>query len=87
MGLSVQALDAMVKEQKAAAAATTPPAKGEETVTRYEKTAHVVGVENELRQKLAVKVEIKVKAKERGQIVIGFETNDDFERILEALRK
>ena len=40
-----------------------------------------------LRHRLAVKVEIKVKARDRGQIVIGFETNDDFERILEALKK
>ena len=45
------------------------------------------GLEDELRQRLAVRVEIKVKAKDKGQIVIGFETNDDFERILDALKK
>ncbi len=83
-GLSVQALDTMLKEQKAAAAAE---ADAPDRPARVEKTAHVVSVENELRQRLSVKVEIKVKAKERGQIVIGFETNDDFERILDALRK
>ena len=33
-----------------------------------------------------MKVEIKVKAKDKGQIVIGFESNDDFERIVGALR-
>ena len=86
-GMSVAALDALVKEQKAQAAAGAGEPLPEKTVTRYEKTQHVVGVENELRQKLSVKVEIKVKAKEKGQIVIGFETNDDFERILDALRK
>ena len=52
-----------------------------------EKTAHVKGIEDDLRQRLAVRVEIKVKAKEKGQIVIGFETNDDFERIVSALTK
>ena len=62
-------------------------ADAEETAEKAEKTQHVVSVENELRQRLAVKVEIKVKAREKGQIVIGFETNDDFERIIDALRK
>jgi ParB family chromosome partitioning protein len=81
--LSVHALDQLVKEQKQQAAAEKPE---REPTEKPEKTAHVVGVENELRQRLAVKVEIKVRARERGQIVIGFESNDDFERIVEALR-
>jgi ParB family transcriptional regulator, chromosome partitioning protein len=81
-GMSVQALDAHIKELKAAKDETSSTKP-----TKAEKTAHVVSVENELRERLAVKVEIKVKAQERGQIVIGFETNDDFERIIDALRK
>ena len=44
-------------------------------------------LENDLRQRLACRVEIKVKAKDKGQIVIGFDANDDFERIVEALQK
>jgi ParB family transcriptional regulator, chromosome partitioning protein len=83
-GMSVQALDAHIKELKAAKTETSSDSG---VSSKYEKTAHVMSVENELRQRLAVKVEIKVKAQERGQIVIGFETNDDFERIIEALRK
>jgi ParB family chromosome partitioning protein len=51
------------------------------------KTAHVHGVEDELRQKLGLRIEIKVKGKDRGQIVLGFENNDDFERLLEVLRR
>jgi ParB family chromosome partitioning protein len=82
---SVHALELLVKQQRmeAAGVPTTEPAKREPV----EKTAHVKGLEDELRHRLAVKVEIKVKAKDKGQIVIGFETNDDFERILEALKK
>ena len=81
-GLSVHALEQLVK-----AAKTEPAPKNEkEPVAKFEKTAHVSSVENELRQKLAVRIEIKVKAEEKGQIVIGFESNDDFERIVEALR-
>jgi ParB family chromosome partitioning protein len=77
--LSVHALEQLVKEQK-----QEPVEK--EPADKPEKTAHVVSVENELKQKLAVRVEIRVKAKEKGQIVLGFESNDDFERIIGALR-
>ena len=52
-----------------------------------EKTAHVQAIEDELRQKLATRVSIKLKGKDKGQIVLGFETNDDFERIVETFRK
>lgn len=79
---SVHALELLVKQQKLEAA-TGEPAKREVT----EKTAHVKSIEDDLRQRLAVKVEIKVKAKDKGQIVIAFDSNDDFERILNALNK
>jgi ParB family chromosome partitioning protein len=80
--LSVHALEQLIKEQRqeTGAATTREPAE------KAEKTPHVASVENELRQKLAVKVEIRVRTKEKGQIVIGFESNDDFERIIGALR-
>ena len=83
---SVHALELLVKQQRieAATAAANEAAPRREAP---EKTAHVKGLEDDLRQRLAVKVEIRVKAKDKGQIVIGFETNDDFERILEALKK
>ncbi|MDB5306345.1 MAG: parB 2 [Gemmataceae bacterium] len=82
---SVHALELMVKQQKleAATGAAEPAARREPA----EKTAHVKGIEDDLRQKLAVKIEIKVKARDKGQILIGFESNDDFERIVDALRK
>jgi len=81
---SVHALELIVKQQKLeAAAASSEPAKREVA----EKTAHVKSIEDDLRQRLAVKVEIKVKAKDKGQIVIAFDSNEDFERILEAFKK
>jgi ParB family chromosome partitioning protein len=83
---SVHALELLVKQQRieAVTAAANQLAPRKEAP---EKTAHVKGIEDDLRQRLAVKVEIRVRAKDKGQIVIGFETNDDFERILEALKK
>lgn len=82
---SVHALDLLVKQHKngGTAEAAKEPAKRD----AVEKTAHVKGLEDDLRQRLAVKVEIKVKSKDKGQIVIGFDTNDDFERIMQALQK
>jgi ParB family chromosome partitioning protein len=79
---SVHALELLAKQQKQEAAATEPAKR--EVV---EKTAHVKSLEDDLRQRLAVKVEIKVKAKDKGQIVIAFDSNDDFERILASLQK
>ncbi len=84
-GLSVKALEMLVKQQKNEAA--EPVAEKVSAEAPVEKTAHVHGLENELRQKLAVKFEIRVKAKDKGQIIIGFESNDDFERVVDALRR
>ncbi len=81
-GLSVHVLEQLVKAAKTEVA----PKDEKEPAAKFEKTAHVSRLENELRQKLAVKIEIKMKAEEKGQIVIGFESNDDFERIVQALQ-
>jgi ParB family transcriptional regulator, chromosome partitioning protein len=86
-GLSVHAAEAYIKQQAAAKLEAVPEPSGSEPRTPPEKTAHVQGVENELRQKLGLRVEIKVKGKDKGQIVLAFESNDDFERVLEVLRR
>ena len=83
MGLSVKGLEALLREQKEPAAGN-----GEKTAPKPdEKTGHVRGLEDELRQRLATPVEIRLRGKDKGQILIRFESNDDFMRILEALRK
>jgi ParB family chromosome partitioning protein len=85
---SVHALELLVKQQRLeAAAAATEAAEEPEERRPVEKTAHVKGIEDDLRHRLAVKIEIKVKAKDKGQIVIGFDSNDDFERIVQALTR
>lgn len=80
--LSVHALEQLAKQAKAESPSATPAAK-----EAVEKTAHVQAIEDELRQRLATRVQIKLRSKEKGQIVLGFDTNDDFERIVEAFRK
>ncbi len=84
---SVHALELLVKQHKLAAAGAEPAAEPAAKKEPVEKTAHVKGLEDDLRQRLAVKIEIKVKAKDKGQIVIAFDSNDDFERIVQALQK
>lgn len=85
-GLSVHATEAMLKQ----GSAVPSKAEGKSAETNgeaVEKTAHVQGLEDELRHKLGLKVEIKVRGKDRGQILLGFESNDDFDRLIETLRK
>ena len=88
MGLSVKATESLVREQKDSGRSNTPPTETEaiEKVSE-EKTNHIKSMENEIRQKLATHVEIKTNGKEKGQIVIRFETNDDFMRVMEILRR
>ncbi len=82
--LSVHALEMLAKEAKAE---VLDKKSGGSTRPPVEKTSHVSSLENNLRERFMTRVEIKVKAREKGQIVIGFDSNDDFERIMAALTK
>jgi ParB family chromosome partitioning protein len=82
-GLSVHALEALLKQRREEAPTTE---QGEKPASA-EKTAHVQAIEDELRQKLAMRVAIKLRSKDKGQIVLNFDSNDDFERLLEVLRR
>jgi ParB family chromosome partitioning protein len=83
-GHSVRATEALLRETNGA---PKPEPEAGQPRLAPEKTAHVQALEDELRQKLATRVEIRVRAKDKGQILLGFESNDDFERLLEVLRK
>lgn len=82
-GLSVKATETMLREQKEEAAGSDTP---KDKPAAVEKTSHVKSLEDELRQRLAVPVDIKLKAKDKGQIVLKFDSNDDFERVIDWLR-
>lgn len=87
MGLSVKATEALLRDQKDGAAKSSGKNDGGSGGVGREKTAHVRSIEEELRQRLSVAVEIRLSAKDQGQIVLSFGSNDDFERLLEALRR
>lgn len=80
-GLTLKATEELVREVR-----EENNASSERGATGVHKTNHVRGLEDELRKRLAVKVEIKQRAKDKGRIVLHFETNDDFVRLLEVLR-
>jgi ParB family chromosome partitioning protein len=83
MGLSLKATEALIREQREG----EEEEEAAEKRPAVEKTAHVKGLEEELQRKLTTYVAIKQTDKDKGKIILYFETNDDFERLLEVLRK
>jgi ParB family chromosome partitioning protein len=81
--LSVHALEQLAKQHKPAASSAAKPAVKPEVA----KTAHVLAIEDELRKKLAMRVTIKLHGKDKGQVVLGFDSSDDFERLVDVVRK
>lgn len=49
-------------------------------------TNHLKSLADQLSQALEAKVEFKLRGKERGRVVIHFDSNDQFERIVKRLR-
>ncbi len=80
-GLSVRQVEALIKVEEPGPTKTATTSNAVPT-----KTSHVQQIEDELKQRLTTKVAIRLKSHDKGQIVIGFENNDDFERVIAALR-
>jgi ParB family chromosome partitioning protein len=80
-GLSVRAVEAQTKEAK------SENDEKDKATPKVEKTKHVQGLEDELRQHFATRVEIRLKSAEQGQIVIEFQDNAEFERVMGMLRR
>lgn len=96
-GLSVHAAEALIKqganptqekepESKDAGEARHKAENGHH-IPEGKKTEHVQRIEDDLRQKMGLRVEIRVKAKDKGQVILGFDSQDDFDRILGFLQK
>jgi ParB family chromosome partitioning protein len=89
-GLSVRETERLAREARTPS--VEPPAPAEPAVAgpieeaSSEKSHHIISIENELKQRLGMKVEIRAKG-EQGQVVLHFASNDDFERLLDQLRR
>ena len=80
--LSVRQTEALVQTGEptpSKARVRKDPAQGE--ATGGGKTPHVMELEGSLRQRFGTPVLIRVKARDRGQIVIDFNTREEFERV------
>jgi ParB family chromosome partitioning protein len=87
-GLSVHATESLTRQlptEPSDASVNYTADLGEEKADH--KTNHVRLVEEELCQKIGMRLEIKVKAKERGQIVLPFDNNDEFEKLCEFFKR
>jgi ParB family chromosome partitioning protein len=82
-GLTLKGTEPLIRQSRG----EEPETNGEQTEHSEWRTNHVQAMEDEIRQKLAVKVEIKLRAKDKGQIVLRFDSNDDFMRLLEVLKR
>lgn len=84
LGLSVHATEQLARQ---AVAPATPQVVAPAAESRIEKTEHVLGIERELSGKLSLKVDIRLKGPEKGSLVVAFESHEEFERVLEMLRR
>lgn len=69
-------------------AATIPfPSTEQQSSSATQPSSHVLSLQQQLRDALGAKVEIRLSDKESGKIIIPFDSNDDFERLLRQLRR
>lgn len=54
---------------------------------KAELTNHLLSLQDQIRDWLGTPVEIKLKGKDAGRIIVEFASNDDFERIIGKLRR
>jgi ParB family transcriptional regulator, chromosome partitioning protein len=89
-GLSVRKTEEAVRELQAQENDGIIPMKGKKPksqTTVVELTPHVLSLRDQLRDCLGAAVEIKLSGQDRGKIIIDFQSNDDFERIVGKLHR
>lgn len=85
--LSVRKTEAEVRKIIKGEADTVPFENAKKSKVAPEMTNHLVDLQQQLREILGAKVEIKLKTDHSGQIMIPFDSNETFERITGVLRK
>lgn len=92
-GLSVRSTEQAVRDQLAEKEeATIPLTTGGSGVKKSGSgptkiSNHIASLQDQLREVVGVKVEIKLKGKDAGKMVIHFNSSDEFDRIVQHLRK
>jgi ParB family chromosome partitioning protein len=75
------------QEQQHAASEPLQVISFEQAREESERTPHLASLEEQLRNLLGTAVEIKLKSKDNGTILIPFANNEEFERILRSLHR
>ena len=89
-GLSVRATEQAVRDQLAEKDEATIPLSSGATGVKKSSTKisnHIASLQDQLREVVGVKVEIKLKGKDAGKMIIHFNSTDEFDRIVQHLRK
>lgn len=84
--LSVRATEKAVKLVQQGNDQNVVPFPGNKPSTP-ERSNHIDSIEQQLCEQFGAKVTIKLKTADSGQVVIPFASNDDFERILQSIRR
>jgi ParB family chromosome partitioning protein len=88
--MSVRSTEQAIRQQLEEKQQTVPFKPGEKRPTpsaAQKLTNHIMSLQDQLREVVGVKVEIKLKGKDAGKMVIHFNSNEEFERIVQQLRK
>ena len=88
--LSVRHTEQAVREQLEEKQSTIPFTPGDKTAAPARKqqiSNHLLSLQDQLRSAVGTKVEIKLKAKDSGKVIIPFTSNEEFDRIVQHLRK
>lgn len=81
-GLSVRAVERLVTEDRDEASTGNTSLKSKQT---NEKTAHVIELEERFRRALGTKVNLNLNAEGKGQLTISFFSEEELEKLLDAL--
>ena len=77
-GLSVRQVESAVAGEKPAPGQPPTP-----TPTSKAKSNHVLAIEQRIREAVGAKVEIKLRGKDRGRLIIHFNSNDEFRHLMD----
>lgn len=84
--LSVRETESAVRNLQNGPSVVPFPASKSTMRASIEPTSHVLSLQDQLRDQLGAKVEIRLSGKDKGKIIIQFGSNADFERIVRQLR-
>ena len=84
-GLSVRDTERIVQEQIQLEDGDTGPARGGRNKNSKQRSPHIASLEQKLRITLGTKVDIKTSSRSKGQIVVHFRNNEEFDRLSQLM--